>query len=81
MVHNHGASGSTETRVCSLTLEEATVLAENNILVPPDYRLSHSWIISASGYAVPPIPEGAVLQPYIKCRFNAMPPMQQADPN
>jgi hypothetical protein len=36
--------------------------------VPPDWRLPSGWKISAGGYAVPPIPEGADLEEYIERR-------------
>jgi hypothetical protein len=77
MVHNHQASGSrggSYTRPTNLNAKEAQILTDNQILVPLAWYLPHGWNVSASGYAVAPIPpEGPLLDDYIKQRWEALP--------
>jgi hypothetical protein len=56
-----GVSGSGGfSRPTNFTEAEARVLWENVILVPPVLHLPHGWNVSATGYAVPLIPEDAL---------------------
>jgi hypothetical protein len=52
-------------RPANFTEAEARVLWENAILVPPAWHLPHRWHVSAAGYVVPPISEGAKLDDLI----------------
>jgi hypothetical protein len=46
MAHNHEAGGSgAGDHPLSLNIEEASILSENNILVPPGWKLPHGWRI------------------------------------
>jgi hypothetical protein len=60
MAHNYEASGSHGgggyTWPANLNTEEAQILADNNILVPLAWHLSHGWHVSAGGYTVAHIP-------------------------
>jgi hypothetical protein len=54
--------------------DEASILTENNILVPPGWHLTHGWNISAGGYTMPPNPaEEPSLDAYIEHRRKALP--------
>jgi hypothetical protein len=60
MVHNDQAGVSHDgdyPRPTNLNTDEAKILAENNILVPPAWHLPHDWNVSADGYAIAPIPQ------------------------
>jgi hypothetical protein len=49
------------------------VLWENGILAPPSWHLPHWWHISAVGYAIPPLPEGDMLDDLIGQRWQMLP--------
>jgi hypothetical protein len=69
-----GGSGSCGfVRPTNFTEAEARVLWENAILAPPAWHLPHGWNVSAVGYAVPPIPEGAELKALIGRRWQMLP--------
>jgi hypothetical protein len=74
MMAHAGGSGSDDfTRLTNFTEAEARVLWENGILVPPAWHLPHEWHVSAAGYVVPPIPEGAELEDLISQRWQMLP--------
>jgi hypothetical protein len=77
MANNYEAGGSNaNNRPLSFTIEDASILSKNNILVP------QGWKISIGGLVVPPIPpKGPVMNAYIKRRCRALPPEQRNDPN
>jgi hypothetical protein len=56
MAHNSEAGGSRSsggyTRTMNLNNEEAQILADNNILIPPAWHLPHGWHVSAGGYTI-----------------------------
>jgi hypothetical protein len=60
-------------RPTNFTEAEARVLWENVILVSPAWHLPHGWNVSAVGYVVPPIPEGAKLEALIGRRWQMLP--------
>jgi hypothetical protein len=60
-------------RPTNFTEAEVRVLWENAILVPPTWHLPHRWNVSAAGYAVPPIPEGAEFEALIGRRWQMLP--------
>jgi hypothetical protein len=68
MEHNKEAGGSYGfTRPANLTSEDDKILADNKIIAPQAWHLPHGWHVSASGYAVVPIPlEGPALDEYIE---------------
>jgi hypothetical protein len=69
-----GVSGSGGfVRPTNFTEAEARVLWENAILIPPAWHLPHGWNMSATGYAVPPIPEGPELDALIGRRWQMLP--------
>jgi hypothetical protein len=43
----------------SFNIEETFILSEDNILVPPGWKLHHGWRIFAGGMVVPPSSAGA----------------------
>jgi hypothetical protein len=58
----------------SFNIEEASILSENNILMPLRWKLSHGWRITAGGMAEPPIPlEAPMMTAYIEHRSRALP--------
>jgi hypothetical protein len=66
----------------SFNIEEASILSENNILMPPRWKLPHGWRITAGGMAVPPIPlEAPTMTAYIKHRSRALPLEQRNNPD
>jgi hypothetical protein len=75
MAHNYKAGGSgASDRLLSLTIEEASILMENNILVSSGWKLPHEWTISIGGLAVPPIPsEVSAMTVYIERHRRALP--------
>jgi hypothetical protein len=76
-----GLSGSGGfVRTTNFTEAEARVLWENTILVPPGWHLPHGWNVSAMGYAVLPIPEGAELEALIRHRWQMLPIHEQELP-
>jgi hypothetical protein len=84
MAHNHQASSSRSrsgggyTRPMNFNTEEAQILADNQILVPPAWHLPHGWNVSAGGYAVALIPpNGLLLDDYIERRWEALPLAQR----
>jgi hypothetical protein len=57
-------------------------MAENNLLVLPDWRLPHGWNILAGGYAIPPIStEGPPLDAYIVHRQAELSARERDDRN
>jgi hypothetical protein len=81
MAHNYeatgsgGGSGDGYVRPTNLNTDEAQILTDNNILVPPAWHLPHRWHMSAVGYTVTPIPpEGPLLDDHIKQQWEALPP-------
>jgi hypothetical protein len=76
MANNYEAGGSNANdRPLSFTIEDASILSKNNILVPQGWKLPHGWKISIGGLVVPPIPpKGPVMNAYIKRRCRALPP-------
>jgi hypothetical protein len=79
MAHNHHADesgGGDFSRPTNFNADEARVLWENDILVPPSWHLPHEWHVSAGGYAVPPLPEGDVLDDLIGRRWQMLPPSE-----
>jgi hypothetical protein len=56
--------------------DDATVLWENGILVPPAWNLPHGWHVSAAGYAVPPLQESDALDDLIDRHWQLLPPAQ-----
>jgi hypothetical protein len=77
MAHNHQASGSCisggYTRPTNLNAEEAQILADNQILVPPAWHLPHDRNMSAGGYTIVPLPpKGPLLDDYIERRWEAL---------
>jgi hypothetical protein len=82
MAHNDQASGSRGgggyARPTNLNNEEAQILADNNILVPPLWHLPHGWHVSIGRYTIAPIlPEGPLLDDHIEHRWKALPPAQR----
>jgi hypothetical protein len=79
MAHNYQTSGSRGgsgyMRPTNLNADEAQILTDNNILVPPEWHLPHCWHVSADGYAVAPIPpKGPLLDDLIEQRWEALTP-------
>jgi hypothetical protein len=66
MAHAGGSGSDGFTRPPNFTEAEARMLWENGIL-------PHGWHVSAAGYAVPPIPEGAELEDLIGRRWQMLP--------
>jgi hypothetical protein len=73
MAHKGGNRSGRFVRPMNFTEAEARVLLENAILVLPAWHLPHGWNVSAAGYAVPPIPEGAELKALIGRRWQMLP--------
>ncbi|KAK1572996.1 hypothetical protein QYE76_017319 [Lolium multiflorum] len=66
----------------SLNPDEATILAEARLLVPPYWHLPAGWRVSAAGYAIPPVPEkDEDLRGYIRRRRAALTPWDRANPD
>jgi hypothetical protein len=63
MAHKGGRGSGGSVRPTNFTEAEARILWENAILVPPAWHLPHRWNVSAAGYTVPSVPEGAELEP------------------
>jgi hypothetical protein len=80
MTHKGGSRSGGFVRPMNITEAEARVLSENAILVPPAWHLPHGWNVSAAGYAVPPIPEGAELEALIGRRWQMLPMHEQELP-
>jgi hypothetical protein len=59
---------------------EATVLAENNLHVPPDWRLPGGWNIGNDGSTIPPLPRDGDLREVIEYRRSLLTTQQRADP-
>jgi hypothetical protein len=75
MAHNdqasdsRGGGGGGYTRTTKLNIDEAKILVDNNIIVPPAWHLPHGWHVSADGYTVAPILlEGPLLDENIEQR-------------
>jgi hypothetical protein len=64
----------------NLNIREATVLAENNLLVPPDWHLPGGWNIGYDGSAIPPLPRDGDLREVIEYRRSLVTAQQRADP-
>ncbi|KAM0890133.1 hypothetical protein ACQ4PT_027241 [Festuca glaucescens] len=66
----------------SLNADEAAILAEARLLVPPYWHLRAGWRVSTAGYAIPPVPEDdADLVGYIRHRRAALTPWDRANPD
>jgi hypothetical protein len=62
----------------NLNGEDAQILADSNILASPTWHLPHGWHVSASAYAIAPIPpEGPLLDDYIERRWEALSPVHR----
>jgi hypothetical protein len=72
MAHDGGSGSGRFSRPSNFTEAKAMVLWENAILIPPVWHLPHGWHVSAVGYAVPPIPEGAELDDLIGRRWQML---------
>jgi hypothetical protein len=83
MANNYKAGGSgAGDWFLSFNIEEASIMSENNILVPPGWKLSHGWRISAGGMVVPPIPlKWPTMNAYIERQRRALSPEQRNSPN
>jgi hypothetical protein len=73
MAHAGGSGSGGFVRLTNFTETEAMVLWENAILVPSAWHLPHGWHVSAAGYVIPPIPEGAELDNLIGRRWQMLP--------
>jgi hypothetical protein len=73
MAPKGGSESGGFVRPTNFTEAEKRVLWDKAILVPPAWHLSHGWNVSAAGYAVPPIPEGAELEALIGRRWQMLP--------
>jgi hypothetical protein len=57
-------------------------LAEARLLVPPYWHLLAGWRVSATGYAIPPVPEDdADLVSYIRRLRASLTPWDRANPD
>jgi hypothetical protein len=68
-----GSRGGDFVRPTNFTEAEACVLWKNAILVLPVWHLPHGWNVSAAGYVVPPMSEGADLEALIGRRWQMLP--------
>jgi hypothetical protein len=79
MVHNDQASGSHGgggyARPTNLNNEEAQILADNQILDPPVWHLTHGWNVFTGRYVG--MPEGPLLDEYIEQRWEALSSVQR----
>jgi hypothetical protein len=80
MAHKGGSGSGGFVRPTNFTKAEAEarVLSKHAILVPVAWHLPHGWNVSAAGYAVPPLPEGAELKTLIGRRWQML-PMHELD--